>query len=436
MSRLVLVLGAGRCGTAAVAQVLHKLGCSMGGEFTPYDERTDPYGTWGDKELAELTDAIAKGSASSTGYEELVRQRDHGVWGFKAPKLVHTAQFLWPLVDDVRIVAMFRRPAEIVNSAMRAYYIGRRQANAWYAQASAAFAARLHEFKGPILRVDFEDLLQNPAPHVRNIMHFVFEGQKLPTNKRLGTATNCIVQKPKRVIKGWGSIAAGVRVAKHPEAQFFVDWTALVAKGLRNYDTVLLPQKHMPSHWAANELARDFLGNTNKDTLFLLDDDVSFPVDALHNIRENRATWEYDAVMALITRRSVHEPSAVMLHHMGQQPMPRALHGDHFLLRPEFEEGKVVEVDAVGLAFTLIRRSVLESMIDPEHGMEFTDLFTWGPGREGDDIPFSRSMREKGQRMAIDTAIQVAHITAVAVTWDMVGDRANELRDHAAKDKQ
>ena len=429
MPRTILLLGAGRCGTSAVSQVLHKLGCSMGEEFAPYSERSDPLGTWEDHELTELTIAIAKGETSSEGYEELVQKRNHRMWGFKTPKLIFTAQFLWPLMDDVRIIAAFRRPADIINSAMRAYYIGRRQANAWYSQSSAAFAARLAEFNGPILRVDFEDLLQNPAAHVRNIMHFAFEGQKLPSNRKLGAAVGCIAKRTKRIVQGWGSLAAGVRIAKHPEAQFFVDWTALIAKGLRDYDTVLLPQKHMPSHWAANELAKDFLKNTDKDTLFLLDDDVSFPVDALHRMRENRAAWEYDAVMALITRRNIQEPSAVMMHHMGQQPLPASLHGDHFLLRPEFEEGKVVEVDALGLAFTLIRRSVLESMIDPEHGLQFTDLFTWGRGREGDDIPFSRKMREKGQRMAIDASVQVAHITAVPVTWDMVKERADLIRD-------
>ena len=427
--RSVLILGAGRCGTSAVAQVLHKLGCSMGDEFYPHNERSDPFGTWEDKELTELTNAVAKGEASSEGYEELVQKRNHRMWGFKTPKLIYTAQFLWPLMDDVRVIAVFRRPADIINSAMRAYYIGRRQANAWYSQSSAAFAARLAEFNGTILRVDFEDLLQNPAAHVRNIMHFAFD--KLPSNRKLGAAVECIKQGPKRVVRGWGSLAAGVRIAKHPEAQFFIDWTALVSSGLRNYDTILLPQKFMPSHWAASELARDFLKNTDKDTLFLLDDDVSFPVDALHRMRENQATWEYDAVMALITRRNIQEPSAVMMHHMGQQPLPASLHGDHFLLRPEFEEGKVVEVDAVGLAFTLIRRHVLESIVDPEHGIQFTDFFTWGKGREGDDIPFSRGMREKGQRMAIDAGVQVAHITAVPVTWDMVKQRVNDIKAKA-----
>ena len=427
--RKILILGAGRCGTSAVAQVLHKLGCSMGDEFHPHNERSDPYGTWEDKELTELTNTVAKGETSSDGYKELVQKRNHRMWGFKTPKLVYTAQFLWPLMDDVRIIAVFRNPADIINSAMKAYYIGRRQANSWYSQSSAAFAARLAEFNGPILRVDFEDLLQNPAAHVRNIMHFAFE--KLPSNRKLGAAVECISKRTKRVVRGWGSLAVGVRIAKHPEAQFFIDWTALVTSGLRNYDTVLLPQKHMPSHWAASELARDFLKNTDKDTLFLLDDDVSFPVDALHNMRENQATWEYDAVMALITRRNIQEPSAVMMHHMGKQPLPTSLHGDHFLLRPEFEEGKVVAVDAVGLAFTLIRRRVLESMVDPEHGLQFTDFFVWGKGREGDDIPFSRGMRGKGQRMAIDTNIQVAHITAVPVTWEMVKERSNIIRDQA-----
>lgn len=427
MTRSILILGAGRCGTSAVSQVLHRLGCSMGDEFVDYNERSDPFGTWEDKELTEFTNAVATGEMPSDGYKELVQKRNYRMWGFKTPKLVYTAQFLGPLMDDMRIIAVFRNPADIINSAMKAYYIGRRQANAWYSQSSAAFAARLSEFNGPILRVDFEDLLQNPAAHVRNIMRFAFD--KLPSNRRLGAAVECIKQKPKRVVRGWGSLAIGVRIAKHPEAQFFIDWTALVTSGVRDCDTILLPQKFMPSHWAANKLAKNFLKSTTKDTLFLMDDDMSFPVDALHRMRENPDTWEYDAVMALITRRNIQEPSAVMMHHMGQQPLPASLHGDHFLLRPEFEEGKVVAVDAVGLAFTLIRRHVLESMVDPEHGIQFTDFFTWGKGREGDDIPFSRGMREKGQRMAIDASVQVAHITAIPVTWDMVRERCDIIRD-------
>lgn len=215
--------------------------------------------------------------------------------------------------------------------------------------------------------------------------------------------------------RGWGNLAVGVRIAKHPEPSFFTAWTALLTGGLRNGDTVLMPAAQMPAHWASNKLAQNFLRG-DKDTLLMLDDDMTFPMDAVKRMRENEGNWEYDVVMGLCTHR-VWPPKPVVMQLMEQPPLPFRLRGDHFGSTPKFEVGGVIEVDAVGLAFTFIRRRVLEAMVDEEWGLKYSYFFDYGVGMESDDISFCRRCRELGFRMGVDTTIEIGHIGAQPLGW-------------------
>ena len=44
--------------------------------------------------------------------------------------------------------------------------------------------------------------------------------------------------------------------------------------------------------------------------------------------------------------------------------------------------------------------------------------FGWGIGGEGDDIPFCRRVRELGYSMAVDTDVELGHISAMPLTPD------------------
>jgi len=250
------------------------------------------------------------------------------------------------------------------------------------------------------------------------------------------------VVEPGESGKSWGRIAIGVRVGKYPEPGFFVDWTAFINSGLRPRDKILLPRCHMPAHWAGDAVVRDFL-RTDLDTLLMVDDDMTFPPDTLSRLRDNEPNWGYDVVGAFYTFR-VWPPKPLTYKLMEQPPEPLSFRGDWFNPQLGVKEGQVVPVDAVGFGFTLIRREVLEAMVNTDYGtewtymfkslsregvfremvgkpdlrLEFTSFLDYGEGKESDDIPFSRRVREHGFRLAVDCGVRIGHIGHMPLGWD------------------
>ncbi len=414
-SRSILVLGTSRSGTSTIAGVLHHLGCFMGSEFVPPD-RNNPYGTFEDAKFYNDETTYLADRSQKPDYRKFVEEREeHNIWGVKSPTLVDTAHLLIPHLDNPRMIVAKRKPADIINSYMKAYNSGRVRAEKWYARSSSFLAARLMEFDGPILEVQFEELLDSPREMVEQIMHFAFEGMGLPDNTSYNRAVNHIISKPKKEPEGWGSIALGVRIAKHPEVLFFNSWTQLLTGGVTNIDTVLMPAYHMPAHTASNKLARDFL-NTDKDTLLLIDDDMMFDTNTLHALRRNRNNWEYDIVAPFCTHRS-YPPKPIVMRDNGELSEPESLDGQSFNYNKDIKQGTVEEVDAIGLAFTLIRREVLEAMINEKWGLDKTFFFNYGPGYESDDIPFCRNAKKLGFRIAVDASVCINHVGTKAYGW-------------------
>ena len=415
MSRCVMVLGTGRSGTSMVAGALHALGVNMGKEFV--EDKNNQWGSFEDREFFEMTREVIKGRGD---YAPLIAEREEQeIWGIKDPALAHTAPALLPMLYDPRIIVVHRSRRDTVNSCMKAYLIGRTEAERWHDELATAVAAALLSYRGPVLDVWFEDILEDPTTAVSKIAEFVLGDIEPPTAKQFSAAVKHIRQKPRQRPQSWGNLAIGVRHSKFCPA-FFTSWSTMLSGGLRNGDTILKPECEQPAHWAATALAKAFL-KTDKDTLFLVDDDMVFKMGDLHRLRENRANWEYDVVMPMAMRRSLSDPSPVIMRHMGEAPFPHDTRGDHFEHPPkEVIHNGVQEVDAVGLAFTLIRRHVLEAMVDPERGLDNTyDFFTYGPGMESDDIPFSRRCRALGFRMAIDSSVKLGHVTQVPLTYEM-----------------
>ena len=428
MSKCIIVFGTGRSGTSAVAGMLHKMGVRMGNTFVQTGSQ-NPYGTFEDRELYDLNRKVLEGEEKPEAYRQYVRMRQEGsvhYWGVKDPALVSTLQYFISALKaegvEYKVVSITRDPAECVNSYMRTYYTGRVAAWNWYNSVVLQAAARLLEVPPeiPILELTFDGVMNAPTAVARDLYEFL----ELPI---LATDAEWdIIEKAANHIQarqfdndGWGSLAVGVRIAKHPEPLFFADWTVLLTGGLRKGDTVLMPAMYMPAHHAANKLAQQFL-ETDKDTLLMVDDDMTFPGDAVERMRTNKENWKYDIVSGMAVRRSIEKPTPILMHYLGRQDMPKELRGDHFASQPPaFELGDVVEVDAVGLAFTFIRRHVLEAMINEDYGLEHTwDFFTYGPGLESDDIPFSRRVRSMGYRMAVDTGIDIGHIADVPLSFD------------------
>ncbi len=216
--------------------------------------------------------------------------------------------------------------------------------------------------------------------------------------------------------EGFGKIAVGVRLT-HPEASFVGCYARLLRQGLRDGDVLLEPAVRTPSHWAASTLMRRFL-QSGCDTLLLLDDDMTFPPDLLEKMRDHEDNWRFDIVSALATQR-VPPPRALLLR-LGEQPdLPDALNGLYYnLLVDEVMAGETLPADGTGFAFTLIRRKVLEAMVDEEWGPGYTQFVQWGEGGEGEDVNFCRRAGSLGFRVAVDAGAHVGHVGSVVYGYD------------------
>lgn len=420
--RAVFVLGTGRSGTSAVALMLQALGIYIGDEFTPAD-RNNRWGTGEDLEWRRASSEVLQGADPVAAFAPLIEaRRGREAWGAKDPAFARTLTDAIAVLAEAEpdreplVVVCRRGKAATISSFMRAYQSGRIAANEWYDVAGLNVAARLGEFRGRVLEVWWEDVLADPMDAARRLVAFMGEQDQWWSasgeyeRKLIARAADVIRAEPRKV-EGFGNIAIGVRIASHPAVPFFVSWTLMLTGGVRSDDKVLMPQAHSPAHHAATKLARDFLRG-DCDTLLLVDDDMTFKGDQLERMRESAANQEFDVVMAFATHRT-HPPKPVMLHWQGPADVST---GQYSFCLPVERRG-TVEVDAAGLAFTLIRRHVLEAKLGDLPLKGFFP-FTYGAGWESDDIPFSAWCRENGYRMGIDTENDIGHIGCHSYGWD------------------
>lgn len=463
--RTIVVTGVGRSGTSVMAGVCQRLGVDMGEEFVPSD-RNNRYGTFEELKFFNINRREIPPTAED--YQIYAKWREDkcqgGVWGVKDPGLVQMELLpvFLSVLDDPRVIIMTRSPKATIASYQRAYGFQYGDAVSWYDNASAAMLRSLESSNVLVAEVDYDDLVNEPESVIEQIIEFVFDGTGIsPTAADIENAVahvkrderkfdrdgKWVAEPDDKKIGDWGKIAIGVRVSKHPEPFFFNDWTALISSGTRTGDTILRPEIGKPAHWAANGLARSFL-RTDKDSLLMVDDDMTFPPDALERLRTNTANQDFDIAFAFCTHKRWPPKPVVMRLRDPQPGEPESLLGHSFTwperLPPKFLRGGVMEVDAVGLAFTLIRRHVFESMIDREYGPEWTywfesmtrkklfrtiyknpsmelehsAFFSYGEGKESDDISFCMRAKELGFRMCVDTNVKIGHVGHMVYGWD------------------
>lgn len=203
MSRSILVLGIPRSGTSCVAGVLRRLGVDMGsGHLQPPDEH-NPKGYYEDLRWQKFNKRVTglgygiKRPATIEGslkarYKLLAKQRQGRgwIWGIKDPRLCVTAQFIWPFLEDARMVVVSRNQkhcAVSIQRHSRTAYRGQQEMTfkqAWdyihkYAMALQHAASM---FTGPIHDVDYETLIDEQHGQVTALEAFCFEGlDTMPT---------------------------------------------------------------------------------------------------------------------------------------------------------------------------------------------------------------------------------------------------------------
>jgi len=216
---------------------------------------------------------------------------------------------------------------------------------------------------------------------------------------------------------GWGTVAVAVRSYKFPEPDFIESWNPFLMTGLDNGDRVLRWARNAPNHVAANQLAGTFLANTACDSILFIDDDMTFEPDALRILRNSADNFDCDIVSGFFTFKT-EPPHAVVYILSEEQPeMPEALGGEVYKAMSNVPDNSVIPVDAVGMAFTLIKRHVFEKLTQ-EHGPLWTVWFDWGKHSEGEDIRFSRRVREAGFTMAVDSNVKIRHVGRRSYGWE------------------
>jgi len=194
---------------------------------------------------------------------------------------------------------------------------------------------------------------------------------------------------------GFGTIAVGMRIGHMVDPATFISWSRMLVSGLRDGDQVLLPAVGLPHSNAANVLCERY-AKTPCDSLLMIDDDMTWKpqdVDALRDSGTNAGVVSGLACM----RRHPYQP--VVLRKLKDKV--GLLHGPH---------SGIVDVDYVGLAFTLIKREVLESL-----GM--TNVFKHD-NHLGEDGSFCKRAKNAGFKIAVNADVKIRHRATITLEYD------------------
>lgn len=229
------------------------------------------------------------------------------------------------------------------------------------------------------------------------------------------------------LIKNMKKIVIGLpHLTEKIDARFADSLIGLVAHSLRNgLEIVRIATYRDNITFARNKIASLAL-EENADYLFFLDDDMVFDPDILLKLLEQ----DKDIVGALTFIRSEpHEPSFYELNSDGDTYNPI------FLWKPK----EVVKCDAVGMAATLIKKSVLEALRDSNQYHKGIYGFYDNLNFSGEDLRFCRKAREAGFEIYCDTGVLVGHLTQKIISFGdfkaMSDNRVKEIfKERAIKD--
>ena len=157
-------------------------------------------------------------------------------------------------------------------------------------------------------------------------------------------------------------------------------------------------------HWARNHLLMNM--RKDADKVLFCDDDIVVEQDTLERLLAHKK----DIVAGLCTKR-IDPPEPVMRQWMDEI--------QNYGVILQWQEGKLVEVDACGTGLLLISRKVIEDVGRAYHPKEYADHgdgfwfeFLRGPhGQEwGEDLSFCWKARRLGYQMFVDTAVTPGHV--------------------------
>ena len=155
--------------------------------------------------------------------------------------------------------------------------------------------------------------------------------------------------------------------------------------------------RNYPIHYARNYLAEQFLKNKKSDYLLFLDSDMIFTNE--ETFIKRLLEIDADISSALAFKKGFpYEPTMYK-----KEPV-----GEKCKSIEEYEEGEIIEVDAVGMACCLIKRKVFETIKQPWFGfITLEDDFL------GEDLTFCKKAKEAGLTIKVDTGLIAAHVGGI-----------------------
>lgn len=196
-SRCIMVIGLPRSGTSATAGMLHKAGVLME-RVSMGKNPLNPRGYFEDKLWKAINRSWVGGSKvyklkipeklparKESAYKALVKEyQTEQLWGIKDPRLCVTARYIWPMLEEVRVVAVFRDFEATVRSLWSHSHVAykgqypqtedhiRDMLVKWREQQFETLSL----WKGPRFDVRYEDLLLRPEAYARDLCTFAGEG--------------------------------------------------------------------------------------------------------------------------------------------------------------------------------------------------------------------------------------------------------------------
>ena len=153
------------------------------------------------------------------------------------------------------------------------------------------------------------------------------------------------------------------------------------------------------------------------DWILFIDSDMSFQPEAVATLVKTREKFDLDIVGGLCFQRTPPFQPTMYVR------AANAEHGYTFL--EDWGDDEAVEVDATGMAFTLIHKRVFDRILRKQTGQGFPDLetrkrmtpppfFRW-TGEYGEDFLFCREAQEAGCRIFVDTSVKIGHVGPTTV---------------------
>lgn len=175
----IIVVGPGRCGTSAVAGVLHHLGVFMGEEFLPL-EQCAGHMYWEDREFWRLSDELlGKKTISQAQWQERVqeiaerRRQLNAPWGWKDPRTSLIMPQCRAIFQNAKYIRCRRRAGDIEASMVKVSpEVGYTWESAIALRKTCESALDRDLVGCNVLEVHFRDLTKDRAGTVRRLIEF------------------------------------------------------------------------------------------------------------------------------------------------------------------------------------------------------------------------------------------------------------------------